>query len=297
VTSALKARASLGDWVAGARPRTLPAAVVPVAVGSGVADVFAGFHPWRAIGALIVALALQIGVNYANDYSDGIRGTDNVRSGPMRLVASGLASPRRVLSLAIVALSIAAVAGVITVAVTGTWGLLVVGFAAIIAAWTYTGGKYPYGYRALGEVGVFLFFGIAAVVGTAYVQLERLSRLSFVLALPIGLLACALLVVNNLRDIPTDAQSGKTTLAVLLGDKATRQLYIALIIAAFVIIIGVVPWLPILATTLLAAPFAISPIGNVHSGATGAKLIPVLVATGRFQLVFGGLLTLALFLS
>ncbi len=196
--------ASFRTWVAGARPRTLPAAIVPVVVGSGVAAGYHHFSAWRAALALIVALALQIGVNYANDYSDGVRGTDEVRVGPVRLVAGRLATPRQVLTAALASFAVAGAAGFVLAAAT-SWWLLLVGAAAVAAAWYYTGGKRPYGYRALGEVSVFAFFGVVAVAGTAYVQMRSLAWLPVAAAVPIGLLACALLVINNLRDIPTDS--------------------------------------------------------------------------------------------
>src|SRR5215470_10611967 len=220
------------DWVAGARPRTLPAAIVPVAVGSGVAAGYGDFIAWRACLALVVALALQVGVNYANDYSDGIRGTDQARVGPVRLVGSGLAEPRHVLTAAVGCFAIASAAGLALAALT-SWWLVLVGAAAVAAAWFYTGGKRPYGYRALGELSVFVFFGLAAVAGTAYVQMLTLTWLPWAAAAAIGLLACALLVVNNLRDIPTDMQNGKRTLAVVLGDHRTRLLYTACILVPF----------------------------------------------------------------
>ena len=200
-------------WVAGARPRTLPAAIVPVTVGSGVAFGYGRFSLWRAALALVVALALQVGVNYANDYSDGVRGTDERRVGPVRLVAAGLARPRRVLTAALACFATACAAGFALAAVT-SWWLLLLGAAAVAAAWTYTGGSHPYGYRGMGEAAVFVFFGVAAVAGTAYVQMGRLTWLALAASVPVGLLSCALLVVNNLRDIPSDTMAGKRTLAV-----------------------------------------------------------------------------------
>ena len=195
--------ASARDWVAGARPRTLPAAIVPVAVGTGVAAGYGQFSPGRAALALFVALALQIGVNYANDYSDGIRGTDTKRVGPLRLTAAGLAPPRQVLTAALASFAAACAAGLVLAALT-SWWVILLGAVAVAAAWFYTGGNRPYGYRALGELSVFVFFGLAAVAGTAYVQQGTLTWLALAAAVPVGLLACALLVVNNLRDIPTD---------------------------------------------------------------------------------------------
>jgi 1,4-dihydroxy-2-naphthoate polyprenyltransferase len=266
-----KTPVTIRNWVAGARPRTLPAAVVPVVVGTGVAIGDHGFIAWRAVLALVVALALQVGVNYANDYSDGIRGTDEVRVGPVRLVASGLARPRQVLAAA---LACFAVAGA--------------------AAWFYTGGSRPYGYRALGEVSVFVFFGLVAVTGTAYVQLGRLTWLSLAAAVPIGLLACALLVINNLRDIPTDRETGKQTLAVVLGDGRTRVLYAACVLLPFAVAAALAPVRVLCLVALAAVPLALLPVRAVKDGAAGRALIGALGQTGRLQLAFGALLTLGL---
>jgi 1,4-dihydroxy-2-naphthoate octaprenyltransferase len=218
------------QWVAGARPRTLPAAVVPVAVGSAVAY-FNGFSVGgfaagiRIFLALLVALALQVGVNYSNDYSDGIRGTDEVRVGPIRLVGQGLASPAAVKRAALLSFLVACASGGLLVVLTQAWWLLIVGVLAVAAAWFYTGGPRPYGYAGLGEVFVFVFFGLVAVVGTTYVLTAQIQLLAVILAVPVGLLACALLVINNLRDIPGDTEVGKNTLAVRLGDARTRELY------------------------------------------------------------------------
>jgi 1,4-dihydroxy-2-naphthoate polyprenyltransferase len=287
------ATAGVRTWVAGARPRTLPAAVVPVAVGSGVAAGYHHFSAWRAALALLVALALQVGVNYANDYSDGVRGTDEVRVGPVRLVAGGLARPRQVLTAALASFAVAGVAGLVLAAAT-SWWLLVVGAAAIAAAWSYTGGSRPYGYRALGEVSVFAFFGLAAVAGTAYVQMRGLSWLAVAAAIPIGLLACALLVINNLRDIPTDSQTGKRTLAVVLGDARTRLLYIGCVVVPFAVAAALAPVRPLSLLALAALPFALGPARGVRAGATGRGLIVALGQTGRLQLAFGALLTVGL---
>ncbi len=285
--------AALKDWVAGARPRTLPAAVVPVVVGSGVAAGYDRFSLWRAALALIVALALQIGVNYANDYSDGIRGTDEVRVGPVRLVASGLARPRQVLAAALASFFVAGVAGLVLAAVT-SWWLLLVGLAAVAAAWFYTGGSRPYGYRGLGEVSVFVFFGVVAVAGTAYVQTRTLTWLELVAAAPVGLLACALLIINNLRDIPTDRETGKRTLAVLLGDQRTRALYTGCVLVPFCVAAALAPVAPLCLAALAAVPLAFAPVRLVRQGVTGRALIAALGQTGRLQLAFGALLTLGL---
>jgi 1,4-dihydroxy-2-naphthoate polyprenyltransferase len=286
--------ATPAQWLAGARPRTLPAAVVPVVVGTGAAISQGGAVWWRAVLALFVALALQIGVNYANDYSDGVKGTDRDRVGPMRLVGSGAAPPKAVLAAALVCFAAAAVAGLALVIATGAWWLLLVGLAAILAAWFYTGGSRPYGYRAMGEISVFVFFGLVAVAGTTYVQLERLTWLSLIAAIPVGLLACALLVVNNLRDITTDGVSGKRTLAVVLGDGRTRVLYSAALILPIVIALLLVPARPFTVLTVLAVPLVVAPVKAVRSGATGPALIATLQQTGRLQLVFGVLFALGL---
>ncbi len=285
--------ATAKEWVAGTRPKTLPAAVVPVAVGSGVAAGYGSFIGWRAVLALVVALALQIGVNFANDYSDGIKGTDEKRVGPVRLVASGLATPRQVLAAALGCFLAAGIAGLV-LAIAVNWWLLAVGAAAIAAAWFYTGGSRPYGYRGLGEVSVFLFFRLGAVVGTAYVQMGRLSWLALLAAIPVGLLACALLVINNLRDIPTDASSGKRTLAVLIGDRRTRLLYASCAGLPFAVAVAIAPAAPFALLALAVLPLAISPAREVLGGAAGRGLIAVLGQTGRLQLAFGFLLTAGL---
>jgi 1,4-dihydroxy-2-naphthoate octaprenyltransferase len=284
---------SVAEWVAGARPRTLPAAVAPVAVGTGAAAAAGGAAPGRALLALVVALALQVGVNYANDYSDGIRGTDADRVGPFRLVGSGTAQPDAVRRAAFASFAVAAAAGLWLAALT-SWWLIAVGAAALAAAWFYTGGPRPYGYHGLGEAAVFVFFGLVAVVGTAYVQCERITGLAVAAALPIGLLACALLLTNNLRDIPTDMASGKRTLAVRLGDRRTRLAYVGAIMLSFAIVIGIAIFRPWALLALLAAPLAMPPVRRVLSSARGAGLIPVLKETGQLQLVFGLLLAIGL---
>lgn len=280
-------------WLAGARPRTLPAAIVPVVVGTGVAFGYARFSWWRALLALVVALALQIGVNYANDYSDGIRGTDERRVGPVRLVASGLAPPRQVLAAALACFLAAGVAGFVLAAVT-SWWLLLLGIAAVGAAWFYTGGQRPYGYRGLGEVAVFAFFGVAAVVGTAYVQMHTVTWLAVAACVPVGLLTCALLVVNNLRDIPSDAVAGKRTLAVLIGDQRTRVLYAACALVPYVLVVVIALARPLALIALATVPLALAPVRVVRSGAAGPALIAALSRTGGLLLAFGALLTLGL---
>ncbi len=281
------------DWLAGARPRTLPAAVVPVAVGTGVAIGYRDFVGWRAVLALVVALALQVGVNYANDYSDGIRGTDEQRVGPVRLVGSGLASPKQVRSAALGCFVIAGLAGLVLVIVV-SWWLLLLGAAAIAAAWFYTGGSKPYGYRGYGELSVFVFFGLGAVLGTAYVQMDRLSWLALGAAIPVGLLACALLVINNLRDIPTDETTGKRTLAVVIGDHRTRVLYVACVSLPFLAAIAMALAAPFTLLALLAGPLAFGPARRVLAGTSGRDLVTVLGQTGKLQLAFGLLLTVGL---
>jgi len=285
--------ATARDWLAGARPRTLPAALVPVAVGTGVAIGYGDFSAWRALLALVVALALQVGVNYANDYSDGIRGTDEARVGPVRLVAAGLAPPRQVLTAAGVSFAVACLAGFVLAATTAWW-LLAVGAAAVAAAWTYTGGRHPYGYRGFGEVAVFAFFGLAAVVGTAFVQVLSLTWLSVAAAVPVGLLACALLVINNLRDIPSDTAAGKRTLAVRIGDPRTRLLYAGCALVPFAVAALIAVVRPLTLLTLVAMPLALPPVRAVRDGASGPALIGALGQTGRLQLAFGALLTLGL---
>lgn len=283
--------ATTRQWISGARPRTLPAAVTPVAVGTGAA--FPNPRFATAGLALLVALALQIGVNYANDYSDGIKGTDEDRVGPFRLVGSKSASPKSVLLVAMVMFLIAAISG-LTLAAMITWWLIPVGIAAIAAAWGYTGGSRPYGYRALGELSVFVFFGLVAVVGTYYVQRRSLDGWIFLAAIPIGFLACALLTVNNLRDIPSDDLVGKRTLAVVLGERRTRTLYYALIAGAYFSVIALSTWRAGAAMALLTTALLVDPLRKVRLGATGRELIPVLVATARIQLLFGLLLAMGL---
>ena len=293
------------DWIAGARPRTLPAALVPVLVGTAAAagmngdtNALKGLVIWRFAAALVVSLALQIGVNYANDYSDGIRGTDADRVGPMRLTGSGRKSPGAVKRAAFLSFGVAAVAGLGLAAAT-SWWLIAVGLVAIAAAWFYTGGPRPYGYAGLGEVFVFVFFGIVATTGSAFVQIERVTPLTLLVSIPVGLFATALLVVNNLRDIPGDTEAGKRTLAVRLGDKRTRIFYIVLVVLPFF----TVPFLcglsqrPAGAFSMFAVLLARKPVQRVIEGARGPALIPVLGATGKVQLAFGVLIAVGLFIG
>jgi len=274
------------EWLAGTRPRTLPAAVVPVLIGSGVALGYGRFSWWRALLALVVALALQIGVNFANDYSDGVRGSDERRVGPARLVAAGLASPRQVLVAAFGCFVVAGAAGLTLAAVT-SWWLVAVGAACIAAAWFYTGGPRPYGYHGLGEVFVFAFFGVVAVAGTAYVQMTSLSWLGLAASVPAGLLACALLMVNNLRDIRTDTVAGKRTLAVMLGDARSRAGYVLLLLVPFGVAVLLAFFRPFTLLTALTLPLARLPVQSVRAGASGPALIKALGQTGRLQLAFG----------
>ena len=293
------------DWIAGARPRTLPAALVPVLVGTAAAagmngdtNALKGLVIWRFAAALVVSLALQIGVNYANDYSDGIRGTDADRVGPMRLTGSGRKSPGAVKRAAFLSFGVAAVAGLGLAAAT-SWWLIAVGLVAIAAAWFYTGGPRPYGYAGLGEVFVFVFFGIVATTGSAFVQIERVTPLTLLVSIPVGFFATALLVVNNLRDIPGDTEAGKRTLAVRLGDKRTRIFYIVLVVLPFF----TVPFLcglsqrPAGAFSMFAVLLARKPVQRVIEGARGPALIPVLGATGKVQLAFGVLISVGLFIG
>jgi len=280
-------------WIAGARPRTLPAAIAPVLVGTAL--VGSAWIPTRAALALVVALALQVGVNYANDYSDGVKGTDRSRVGPVRLVGQGLATPRAVRNAAIGCFLIAAIVGFVLVALTAQWWLLAVGASAIAAAWLYTGGPRPYGYAGLGEVFVFVYFGLVPVLGTVYVQTGSVDGAAVVAAMSVGALATAILVTNNLRDIPTDLEAGKRTLAVRLGDQTTRVLYVVLICAAFAGVAAVAwfatPWALL---GLASIPWAIGPIRIVAGGAIGRDLVPALSGTGVLVAVYAISLSLGL---
>jgi 1,4-dihydroxy-2-naphthoate octaprenyltransferase len=280
-------------WIAGARPRTLPAAVAPVLAGTGAAAYADSVAWWKALLALGVSLALQIGVNYANDYSDGIKGTDDDRVGPLRLVGSGLVPARSVKLAALGFLGLGAVFG-LALAATTTWWLLLVGVAALGAAWTYTGGPSPYGYRALGEVSVFVFFGLVAVLGTAYVQIEDVTDVSVAAAVGVGALACGILVANNLRDIPTDSVTGKKTLAVVLGDAGTRRLYGFLGFVAVAMLVWAAFSTPWALLGLLFLPLLGRAASVVASGAKGMALIPVLRDTGLAELVYAAGLAIGL---
>lgn len=282
--------------MAGARPRTLPNAVAPVIAGTGAAAWLGAAVWWKALLALVVAVALIVGVNYANDYSDGIRGTDDERSGPVRLVGSRLAAPRAVLVAAVAALSVGAVAGLV-LALTSAWWLVLVGAVCIAAAWLYTGGSRPYGYAGFGEAAVFVFFGLVGVLGTQYVQTLRVDWVGVALAVAIGALSSAVLVANNLRDIPTDAQSGKVTLAVRLGDSRTRVLYQALLGLAGVLTLVLTLATPWCAAGLVAVPLAVRAAAPVRGGRGGRELIPVLRDTGLAMLVWAVSVALALGLT
>ena len=314
-------------WLAGARPRTLPAAVVPVLVGTAAAAGLEHVHPvgffdysavldmpgavaasttglkgliiWRALAAMVVALFIQIGTNFANDYSDGVKGSDNeTRVGPIRLVGSGLKSPGVVKKAALLSFAVAALAG-LALAVATTWWLIPVGLVCFAAGWLYTGGPKPYGYYGFGELFVFVFFGLVATVGSTFVQIERVTWLSVACAVPVGALATALLVINNLRDIPTDTVAGKRTLAVRIGDTWTRRLYVALMTVPylalpFIVGLGQRPYALMAYAALFVAQ---RPVLIVLQGAKGPALVPVLGRTGRVQLVFGILLASGLFIS
>jgi 1,4-dihydroxy-2-naphthoate polyprenyltransferase len=277
--------ATVAQWIEGARPRTLPNAVAPVIAGTGAAAWLGSAVWWKALLALVVSLALIVGVNYANDYSDGIRGTDDERAGPLRLVGSRLAAPRAVLTAAVVSLGIGAVAGITLAALSAPW-LIAVGVLCIAGAWLYTGGSRPYGYAGFGEVAVFVFFGLVAVLGTQYTQAMRADWVGLAAAVAIGSLSSAVLVANNLRDIPTDRVSGKITLAVRLGDARTRVLYQALLALAAVmtlILLRATPWC---ALGFLAMPLAVKAARPVRAGSGGRDLIPVLRDTGLTMLLW-----------
>lgn len=278
-------------WVLGARPRTLAAAIAPVLVATS----FAG-NDWKlapAALALLVSLSLQIGVNYANDYSDGIRGTDDSRIGPIRLTASGLASAKSVKKAAFISFFVAAIAGLV-LSLQTSWWLIAVGALAIAAAWGYTGGSNPYGYKGLGDISVFVFFGIVATVGSYYVQTEELNLQIFIVSVPMGSLACAILAINNLRDRAEDELVGKRTMAVRLGDKGARALYISLLVSAH--LFALLTFEPFALLTLLALPLSASLARSVWAGTSGAALIPLLAKTGKLQMLFAALFALGLVL-
>lgn len=283
---------TVSPWILGARPRTWPNAFAPVIAGTGAAFALHGAHAGRAMLALVVAWALIVGVNYSNDYSDGIRGTDEDRSGPLRLTGSGMVQPEAVKRAAFLAFGVAAVAGVALSLLSSPW-LILVGALCILGAWFYTGGSHPYGYHGLGEVSVFLFFGLVAVLGTQFTQAGRISTEGVLLAVGVGAISSAVNLANNLRDIPSDSAAGKTTLAVILGDAATRQL---------LIVLGL---LPLLMTLLLAVlstlwallgalylPVILRALRPVRGGATGANLIPLIGSIGKSLLLWSILSTI-----
>lgn len=288
------------QWLAGARPKTLPAAIAPVLVGTSIAEFEGSFRPVVALLAFVVSLGLQVGVNYANDYSDGIRGTDDDRVGPVRLVGQKLASPTQVKRAAIISFLVSAGAGLAMVLISQVWLLIPIGIAAIAAAWFYTGGSKPYGYAGFGELFVFVFFGLVAVAGTSASQTGEVTALGLLGGVACGALATAILVANNLRDIPTDELAGKLTLAVRLGDAKTRELYRLCIVIGFA--------MPLAMNFLANGPvsayiglFAIlsarRPLQIVRSGATGMELIPVLGDTARLLLLFAGFISVSISLS
>lgn len=284
------------DWVAGARPRTLPLAIAPVAVGTAAAWTVTPLVWWRAVLAALVALSLQVGVNYANDYSDGVRGTDRERRGPIRLTASGLATRRAVRRAAWTAFLAAAVAGAALAIAIAPW-LLFIGIAAVAAAWFYSGGRRPYGYRGLGELSVLVFFGFVATAGSAYVQARAVPAAAWWGSLVVGLPACAVLVVNNLRDIASDAAAGKRTVAVRIGASATQRLFVALLAGAFLAVLPVAVTHPTAWLAFLAAPLALPPVALVLSGGSPPDLVRALVGTVRLTLAAAFLLSVGLFLG
>ncbi|UGQ42793.1 1,4-dihydroxy-2-naphthoate polyprenyltransferase [Rhodococcus aetherivorans] len=288
--------ATAGQWLEGARPRTLPNAIAPVVAGTGAAAALDGVVWGKALLALVVALALIIGVNLANDYSDGIRGTDDDRVGPLRLVGSGAASPASVKRAAFACFGVGAVAG-IALAITSAWWLLLVGAVCIAGAWYYTGGRNPYGYSGFGEIAVFVFFGLVAVLGTQFVQAGRADLVGLACAVAVGSFSSAVLVANNLRDIPTDTVSGKRTLAVRLGDPRTRTLHLMLLAVPFAASLALVARTPWALAGLLALPFAVRAHAPVRSGSLGLSLIPALRDSGLAMLVWAVATAAALFLA
>jgi 1,4-dihydroxy-2-naphthoate octaprenyltransferase len=286
--------ATVAQWIEGTRPRTLPNSISPVLVGAGAAYNIDALSLAQTLLALIVSLMLQVGVNYANDYSDGIRGTDANRVGPFRLVGSGAADPKAVRNAAFASLGVAAVAGLALVVTSGRWWLLAFGAVCIVAAWYYTGGKRPYGYAGLGEIAVFFFFGPAAVLGTLYVQTGQVTGVGIGGAIAVGTFSTAVLVANNLRDIPTDVTAGKRTLAVLLGDRDTRNLYLALVAVPFIITIVIALRIPLALLGFLALPLVAPSVRRIVRGDTGKALIPVLRDTGLAMLLWSIATTVAL---
>lgn len=280
----------MNKWIVGARVKTLPAAVAPVLIGTSYAEKI----NWsNAFLALVVSLFLQIAVNFANDYSDGVRGTDTHRIGPVRLVASGLASASSVKVAALISFLIAAIAGFVLALNISPW-LFLVGAASIWAAWGYTGGKKPYGYFGFGELSVFIFFGLVATVGSYYIQTEQFNWQIFLLAIPVGTLSCAILAINNLRDLPQDKLVGKRTMAVRIGEKNTRVFFMLLLVTAQVTALAAVSISSLALITLICSPITYSVVRQVLNGAVGAELIEVLSKTAKLQLLMASLLAAAL---
>jgi len=288
--------ATAAQWIEGARPRTLPNAVAPVIAGTGAAAWLGSAVWWKALLALAVALAFVVGVNYANDYSDGIRGTDDDRAGPLRMVGSRLVAPRAVLTAALISLAVGAAAGLVLALTSAPW-LIAVGAACIAGAWLYTGGSRPYGYAGFGEVAVFFFFGPVAVLGTQYTQALRIDRVGLALAVAVGALSSAVLVANNLRDIPTDRIAGTMTRAVRIGDRRTRLLYQLLLAVAGVVTVALTAATPWCALGLLAVPPAWRAAAPVRAGRGGADLIAVLRDTGLTMLVWSLAVSTALYIA
>ncbi|MEW1823199.1 1,4-dihydroxy-2-naphthoate polyprenyltransferase [Arthrobacter sp. NPDC080031] len=289
--------ATAAQWIQGARLRTLPAAIAPVLIGTAAAYELQSFRLLNAILAALVALLLQIGVNYANDYSDGIRGTDEDRVGPLRLVGSGAARPDHVKWAAFGAFGLAMIFGLVLVIITQSWWLILVGLGCVLAAWGYTGGKNPYGYLGLGDLFVFVFFGLVATLGTTYTQAGQVSLPAVIGAIGTGLIACALLMANNVRDIPTDMVAGKRTLAVRLGDRHARESYVLMLAVAILLVVVLAPTKPWMLIVLLLIPACLMPAWLMVNGRKRKSLIPVLKQTGMINLGYSVLFSLGLILS
>jgi 1,4-dihydroxy-2-naphthoate octaprenyltransferase len=289
--------ATAAQWIQGARLRTLPAAIAPVLIGTAAAYELQSFRLLNAILAALVALLLQIGVNYANDYSDGIRGTDEDRVGPLRLVGSGAARPDHVKWAAFGAFGLAMVFGLVLVIITQSWWLILVGIGCVLAAWGYTGGKNPYGYLGLGDLFVFVFFGLVATLGTTYTQAGQVSLPAVIGAIGTGLIACALLMANNVRDIPTDMLAGKRTLAVRLGDRHARESYVLMLALAILLVVVLAPTRPWMLIVLLLVPACLMPAWLMVNGRKRKSLIPVLKQTGLINLGYSVLFSVGLILS
>ena len=287
----------MNKWIIGARPRTLSAAITPVVAATALA-----YHQNKTINwinvvlALIVGISLQVGVNYSNDYSDGIKGSDNNRVGPIRLVGSGLATPKQVKSAAIFTYLVGAIFGTV-LSLRTNWILLAIGAIALLAAWFYTGGSTPYGYRSLGELSVFIFFGIVATLGTYYGATKNFSVWALLLAIEMGLMACAILAINNLRDLPKDALVGKITLAVRLGDVGARRFLILILLFIFLTQLIFLKLTPMAILPIMMVSYALKIINQIRSGASGADLIPTLGAIAKLQSLMGLWIVVALIAS